>query len=914
LTDSFPGPSSPRLRGRAARRFGWRDAGLFYGGFLFGVVAVTWPLARQPASLWPPHHDARVFTWVMASIARRLATEPLALFHGNAFYPNGASLAYTELLLPPSLLGLPGFLESPILTYNLLLLGLWPLNGLAMAWVAHALTGSRGAAWLAGAVFCLSPYFTDYYLEFQMLLAAPIPVALFAWIRWLETGGLRWLALALAMLTLQGLTTWYYAVILGLGLVILAVGFLCLRWRGWAWRRHVLALVIGGLAVGAVLLPFARPYFTIRREFGYARGLAETSRHYADVVSFVEGSRRSRFYHYAPSGNTPETTPFVGFTVLALAVVSLGWTRTRSERPRVAVWLGRLFLGALAGSLVAAGCLAPVRRLRLRWGPMNLHLRAETFLEAAMVLAIALLLVQGWLVWRERRARTLDPGDWVRCFLLLAAVMALLALGPVIHVARWEGGSGPYLRLYHAFLPLHVVRVTVRFAVLTVAGLALLAALGLWWVEHRLAARQGIRRVTLVSVAVVLGLEYAVTPAQYEPVSGDPRPVDRVVRADPDEVAVLEWPINEANSDAQAMIWSLHHGKLLVNGLSGFIPPSLAELATHLRARASPFPGPEAQAALRRIYPLRYVIVQLANPAITSDWGSVWRALRRDRPPLLEFLGTFGSEDLYRVVPLPERGGRITRLVSYEFLRTHPVLRLAMRPQVSTPEVERYVDIRLNDRAVQRVPLNEPVTVAVRLSPPFFAARPNVLTMTHGCWCPDVGSDEGVRIGTTGVHAPGNLRVKSSGDPEQRVGSVRLNDVELAPGRRGYNLVALDPAGKLVASVVFDTYGSDVASQELAAWIEGLPPGTIVAGAVHDEGSLRLSEAAVRALRMLGALGDLRGRYREAHALVGVKGAPPGSAVEKLGTAAAEVEVGRHHEGGGVELTAFALLRPSDGR
>ena len=77
------------------------------------MVAGTWPLARQPASLWPPHHDARVFTWMMASIARRLVSEPLALFHGNAFYPNGASLAYTEFLLPPSLLGLPGFLGVP---------------------------------------------------------------------------------------------------------------------------------------------------------------------------------------------------------------------------------------------------------------------------------------------------------------------------------------------------------------------------------------------------------------------------------------------------------------------------------------------------------------------------------------------------------------------------------------------------------------------------------------------------------------------------------------------------------------------------------------------------------------------------------------------------------------------------------
>jgi Interleukin-like EMT inducer len=886
---------------------------LFYGGFLLGVVALTWPLARHPASLWPAHHDARIFTWGMASIARRLVSEPLALFQGGAFYPNGESLAYTEPLLPPSLLGLPGFLwGDPILTYNLLLLGLWPLNGLAMAWVGHALTGSRAAAWLAGAVFCLSPYFSDYYLEFQMLLAAPLPVALFAWVRWLETGGSRWLAVALSMLTLQGLTTWYYAIILGLGLVILAVAVLCLRWRGWAWRRHLLALAVGGLSVAAVLLPVAGPYLAIHREFGYNRGLTETSHHYADVTSFVEGSRRSRFYRYAPSDHIPETAPFVGFTVLALAAVSLAWLRKRPERPRAAVWLSRLFLGALAGSLGAAACLTSVRMVRLRWGPLRLRLQAATFLDAVVLLAIALLLVEGWLAWRARRDRRLEEGDWVRCLTLLAAVMALLALGPVIHVAGWGAARGPYRALYDVLLPLHVVRVTVRFAVLTIAGLALLAALGLRWLEDCLAARPRLRLVALVLLAVVLGLEYAVTPAAYEAVSLDPRPVDRVLHADPEEVAILELPINEGNSDAQTMIWSLHHGKRLVNGFSGFTPPTLGELSTLFAAVVSPFPTPEAQAALRRIYPLRYLVVQLDNPVLTDEWRAVWRSLRRDPPPSLAFLGTFGSDDLYRVVALPDRGGRIIRLVSYEFLRTHPVLRLDMQPEVPTSHLDRHVDIHLNDRLIQRVPLNERVAVTIRLAPPFFRARPNALTVTHGCRSPDVTSDERFRIGTTAMYAPGDLVVRSSGDPERRVGSVRLNDVELAPGRRGYNLVALDRQGGLIASVVFDTFESDAASRELAAWIGALPHGTIVAGAVHDEGSHRLSGEAVRALRTLGVGGDLRGRFREAHAFVGVKGALPGSAAEKLSAVMAEVEVGTPQQGRGLELMAFALLPSSE--
>ncbi|HEX2481776.1 MAG TPA: hypothetical protein VHQ69_07850, partial [Methylomirabilota bacterium] len=304
---------------------GWFGGAVVYGILLVGVGIATWPLARYPASLWPPHHDARVFTWVMASFARRLVNDPMTLFHGNAFYPNGESLSYTEPLLVPALIGLPGFLwGNPILTYNLLQLFLWPLNGLAMAWVAHALTGSRSAALLAGVVFCLSPYFTEYYLEFQMLVACLIPVVLFAWIRWLETGARRWLALACGGLLVQGLTTWYYTIILGLAMVTVAVAFLCLRWWGWAWGPHLRSLGLGGLAVAVVLWPLALPYLRVHQEFGYQRSIGETAAHYADVYSFFGGGRRTVMDRYVPvitSPYYPETSAFAGVATLGLAAV-----------------------------------------------------------------------------------------------------------------------------------------------------------------------------------------------------------------------------------------------------------------------------------------------------------------------------------------------------------------------------------------------------------------------------------------------------------------------------------------------------------------------------------------------------------------------------------------------------------------
>ncbi|MGC8826959.1 MAG: interleukin-like EMT inducer domain-containing protein, partial [Anaerolineae bacterium] len=63
---------------------------------------------------------------------------------------------------------------------------------------------------------------------------------------------------------------------------------------------------------------------------------------------------------------------------------------------------------------------------------------------------------------------------------------------------------------------------------------------------------------------------------------------------------------------------------------------------------------------------------------------------------------------------------------------------------------------------------------------------------------------------------------------------------------------------------------------------EGVPAGAVVAAAVMDEASMDLSEPAAQALGSIGLAGSVRGRFRWSHAAVGVKGAPPGSAVEAL--------------------------------
>ena len=113
--------------------------------------------------------------------------------------------------------------------------------------------------------------------------------------------------------------------------------------------------------------------------------------------------------------------------------------------------------------------------------------------------------------------------------------------------------------------------------------------------------------------------------------------------------------------------------------------------------------------------------------------------------------------------------------------------------------------------------------------------------------------------------------------------------------------------GDVLWSDVFDTHRSDVESQRLADALGRVPGGTIVVAAVRDEASQALTDAAVEALRSIGGTGDIRGRYRVSHLVVGVKGAAPGSAFERSAMEPVEVTLGLPPDRVGVEVRDFSL-------
>jgi hypothetical protein len=151
-------------------------------------------------------------------------------------------------------------------------------------------------------------------------------------------------------------------------------------------------------------------------------------------------------------------------------------------------------------------------------------------------------------------------------------------------------------------------------------------------------------------------------------------------------------------------------------------------------------------------------------------------------------------------------------------------------------------------------------------------------------------------IGSTGVVTPVDIELDAAADHAYiSVYDEAGTKTDASAGRRGYNLAVLDErSGCLLDKRGFDTWANEYEAQRLAEFVAQVPDGRIVVVATKGDAGQHLTEAAVAALRSLGAQADLRGATGQSHALIGVRGAAAGSALELVAAPNAWLRLGRN--------------------
>jgi hypothetical protein len=153
----------------------------------------------------------------------------------------------------------------------------------------------------------------------------------------------------------------------------------------------------------------------------------------------------------------------------------------------------------------------------------------------------------------------------------------------------------------------------------------------------------------------------------------------------------------------------------------------------------------------------------------------------------------------------------------------------------------------------------------------------------------EVLPDNGL-IGGTGVRAPVAIEVNSGGPADFAyitIGDAAYDNAEDGSiHRAGYNVAVINgKSGKLLDKQGFDTTpgGGEGEEAALAEFIESVPDGRIVVVALRGDGAAELSDIAVAAFRSIGGQADPRGSEGWSHAIIGVKGAATGTALEAAG-------------------------------
>ena len=392
---------------------------------LFVSLAIlhTWPLASDLSGLSRlDNDDAGLNVFVISWVAHIVPRNPLALFEAPIFFPERHTLAYSEHMLVPSMMGAPLMWAgvSPVTVYNLLVLAGFALSGWAMALVVTRWTGSTLGGVIAGMLYAFNAHLLTRLVHLQALHLEFFPLALLALDRLIEGSGSRRAAMLLASaFVLQALCSNYTLVFMSVALAIGAA----VRVDEWLWPprpRTIVALSAAALVSIALLIPFLWPYFIVSREQGLNRSLDEVALYSATWADYLATGGRFHYALWSHRWFEGRTALFPGITATLLAVAAIAFPEVRRDRR---VWM--IGAAGLSGLALSFGPALPGYAWIHEHVPLFTGLRGAARWGLLPLMAIAIIAGHTTAALQRRWSGTTY---WPAATLILLAIPTLEAI------------------------------------------------------------------------------------------------------------------------------------------------------------------------------------------------------------------------------------------------------------------------------------------------------------------------------------------------------------------------------------------------------------------------------------------------------------------------------------------------------
>ena len=499
------------------------------GYFILLTVFMTWPLVTVMGNQMVGQvGDNIYFVWMIGWFKKALfdlRVDPFNVWFLN--YPEGWSLAYTEITPAQLLLALPfSLFVGPTFAYNAAHILSFALSGLIMALWVRRLTDSHGAALLAGTAYAFLPFHFAHFLIGHLNLSGLQWFPLFFWgffdlllqNQTVDNTSQKSAILKTGIgLGLIALTSQYYLFMTGIIAAFIFVIYVIFInrpilkqksfWMGWL----IAALVSLPLIAAAVA-----PYVSLAgkgelpdRELGivrpYSAGLTDFALPSTD--HFLWGKWVGEHFN---RDMWVEGTLYVGLVNSAL--VAFAWVN-RKKTSRKTLLILMLAGGALA-LLLAMGT-------DLHWNGAPVEIPTPAFLQARWDKPTIPLPLPGWVLFKY--------------FPFYAKLRALMRFGifVLLFICAAAGlGTAELLK-----------RLSPRWKNAAAAGLILL----------------------------VLFDFYPGPTTEFTPVQA--RPVDTWLSQQPGDGAVVQMPFSIAE-DQEHTYFTLVHGKPYVGGFFNAFPPA----------------------------------------------------------------------------------------------------------------------------------------------------------------------------------------------------------------------------------------------------------------------------------------------------------------------------------------------------
>ena len=313
------------------------------GLFILLAVVHTWPLVSAPGRFSRnDNFDTLLDEWTLAWVAHQAVRNPIHLFDANIFYPERHTLAYSENMVAQSLMVAPVSWAggSPVLAFNLALIGGFALTGWAAACVMRRWTGSWLAGIMSGSLMAFNAHTLTRLAHLQAQHLEFFPFALLALDRLLASPKVTSALKLAGWFVLQSLTSIYFMVFTAVAIAA-AVAVRPREWVGPRFRSFAPnAALAAGVAIAA-LAPFLIPYLLASREQAdFSRSLDEVALYSARPTDYLATGGTLHFELWSRQFWKGDGL-FPGVTAIALTLVSFATGVAISDRrARMAVAFG----------------------------------------------------------------------------------------------------------------------------------------------------------------------------------------------------------------------------------------------------------------------------------------------------------------------------------------------------------------------------------------------------------------------------------------------------------------------------------------------------------------------------------------------------------------------------------------------